>query len=262
MEWDPGQYLKFDQQRTRPALDLMARVPAAPAGRSGNQLRITDLGCGPGTVTRLLHDRWPGAWLTGVDGSGEMLSAARRAEGLDRVEWHEADITKWAPVDPQHLIFSNAVFHWLDRHDVILPRLMGALGAGGILAVQMAANHGAPSHQAIFDLAESKPWADTLAPLVRRDPVARPEFYYELLGGLASQVDIWSTEYLYLLEGDNPVVEWVKGSILKPFLDMLDAEQQAELLADYSQTIAAAYPPQPDGRTLYRFRRFFLYAVR
>jgi trans-aconitate 2-methyltransferase len=262
MKWDPSQYLKFDRQRTQPALDLMARVPVAPAGRTGTDLRITDLGCGPGTVTKLLHDRWSDAWLTGVDGSGEMLTEARHMAGLDAVEWHEADITKWAPVDPQHLIFSNAVFHWLDRHDVILPRLMGALGADGVLAVQMAANHQAPSHQAIFDLAESKTWAPYLAPLVRREPVGAPKEYYDLLAPLARQLDIWTTEYLYQLEGEKPVVEWVKGSVLKPFLDALDDAQRERFLADLSQTIAAAYPAQADGRTLYRFRRLFIYAVR
>ena len=262
MEWDPGQYLKFDRQRSRPALDLLARIPAAPAGRAGTGLRITDLGCGPGTVTRLLHKRWPGAYLTGVDGSGEMLATARSTAELKGVEWHEADITRWTPVDPQHLIFSNAVFHRLDRHDDILPRLMGALGAGGVLAIQMAANHGAPSHQAIFDLAEKAQWADTLAPLVRRQPVADPEFYYDLLDPVTSELEIWTTEYLYLLEGDNPVVEWVKGSILKPFLDALDDGKRDFFLAEYAKIILGAYPPRPDGRTLYPFRRFFIYGVR
>jgi len=262
MEWDPGQYLKFDRQRTQPALDLMARVPSAPAGRTGSNLRITDLGCGPGTVTRLLHERWAGAWIMGVDGSGEMLAAARRMPGLDAVEWREADITKWAPVDPQHLIFSNAVFHWLDRHDVILPRLMGALGARGILAVQMADNHGSPAHRTIFDLAESRPWKDKIGHLVRRAPVAEPEFYYDLLRPLASEMDIWTTEYLYQLEGENPVVEWVKGSVLKPFMDALDEDDRDMFLSEFALKIANLYPAQADGKTLFRFRRFFIYAVR
>lgn len=262
MEWDPGQYLKFDRQRTRPALDLMARIPAAPADRTGTGLRITDLGCGPGTVTRLLHERWPQAYITGVDGSEEMLATARSTADLKKVEWHEADITRWTPVDPQHLIYSNAVFHWLDRHDEIFPRLLSALGPGGVLAIQMAANHNAPSHQAIFDLAENGPWAATLAPLVRRQPIGDPKFYYDLLNPLTSDLEVWTTEYLYQLDGDNPVVEWVKGSVLKPFLDALDGAQQDEFLAEFAKIILKLYPPQPDGRTLYSFRRFFIYGVR
>lgn len=262
MEWDPGQYLKFDRQRTRPALDLLARIPMAPAGRAGPGLRITDLGCGPGTVTRLLHQRWPSAYITGVDGSFEMLATARADTELRNVEWHEADITRWTPVDPQHLIYSNAVFHWLDRHDEILPRLLSALGPGGILAIQMAANHHAPSHHAIFDLAESGPWSSALAYLVRRQPIGEPEFYYDLLDPLTSELEIWTTEYLYQLEGENPVVEWVKGSVLKPFLDALDGAQQEDFLTQFSKTILGLYPPQSDGRTLFPFRRFFIYAVR
>lgn len=262
MEWDPGQYLKFDTQRTRPALDLLARVPMAPGGRNGTGLRIIDLGCGPGTVTRMLRERWPKASLTGVDGSGEMLAVARAAAELRGVQWLEADITKWTPVDPPHLIFSNAVFHWLDRHDEILPRLLGSLADGGVLAIQMAANHGAPSHTAIFDLAERGPWARQLGPLVRRRPLAEPEAYYDMLAPAASDLEIWTTEYLYLLEGENPVVEWVKGSVLKPFLDALDGDQRAAFLERYGQAVRAAYPPQSDGRTLFPFRRLFLLGVR
>jgi trans-aconitate 2-methyltransferase len=262
MEWNPAQYLKFDKQRTQPALDLLARVPAGLGGHRGAGLRITDLGCGPGTITRVLHERWPKAYLTGVDGSGEMLSVARATDELRGVEWHEADITKWTPVDPPHLIFSNAVFHWLDHHDEILPRLLGSLADGGVLAVQMAANHAAPSHTAIFDLAESRPWARQLEPLVRRRPLAEPEAYYDMLAAAANTLEIWTTEYLYLLEGENPIVEWVKGSVLKPFLDALNSDQQIAFLEQYDNAVRAAYPQQSDGRTLFPFRRFFVLCVR
>jgi len=252
--WDPAQYLQFAEPRLRPALDLLARIPlVAPRV-------VYDLGCGAGNVTRLLTARWPAAAVTGIDGSAAMLEAASRA--VPSIAWVQADLQDWSAPEPADLIFSNAALHWLDGHAGLFPRLLGQLGPGGVLAVQMPRNHAAPSHVALLDAARGGPWRARLAPLLRPAPVAAPDAYHEILAPDARSLDIWETEYLHVLEGEAPVMEWLKGSALKPLLDALDAPDRAPFLAAYATRVAAAYPRRPDGRTLFPFRRLFIVAVR
>jgi trans-aconitate 2-methyltransferase len=252
--WDPAKYLEFAGPRLQPALDLLARIPlAAPAV-------VYDLGCGAGNVTRLLRQRWPGAELTGVDASPAMLAAAARA--VPNVRWVQADLEGWAPPRPAEVIFSNAALHWLGDHATLLPRLLGHLAPGGVLAVQMPRNHGAPSHTEMVRAAEAGPWRERLAPLLRRAPVAPPAVYHDILAPRAGRLEIWETEYLHVLEGENPVVEWTRGSALKPLLDALAPPEREAFLADYAARIAAAYPRRPDGWTLFPFRRLFILAAR
>jgi len=254
MAWDPALYSAFSAPRLRPALDLIARIGAAQPNV------IADLGCGPGNVTRLLAERWPAARVVGVDSSPEMLNAA--AKEAQAITWTQADIGTWTPERPLDLLFSNAALHWLDDHASLLPRLLGCVIPGGWLAVQMPDNHHAASHKAILEAAAAGPWAEALAPLLRPSPVSRPAFYYDLLVPLAAELDIWHTEYCHVLDGDNPVVQWTMGTTLRPLLAALDANQQAGFLADCAARIAARYPRQPDGKTLFPFRRLFLVAKR
>jgi len=252
--WDPAKYLEFAGPRLQPALDLLSRVPlAAPAV-------VYDLGCGAGNVTRFLTERWPSASVTGVDGSAAMLARARAA--APTVTWQQADLGTWRPPRPADLFYSNAALHWLDDHLRLFPRLMTELAGGGVLAVQMPRNHGAPSHTEMLAAAEAGPWQERLRPLLRARPVAGPAFYYDVLAPHASHLDIWETEYLHVLDGANPVVEWTRGSALKPLLDGLEEPDRAGFLADYSARVARAYPPRPDGRTLFPFRRLFIIATR
>jgi trans-aconitate 2-methyltransferase len=252
--WDPTKYLEFAGHRLRPALDLLARVPAAAPAI------VHDLGCGAGNVTRLLVERWPGAAVTGVDGSASMLAAARAAG--PGVTWVEADIGSWRGPRPADVVFSNAALHWLDDHPALFPRLVGGLTPGGALAVQMPRNHGAPSHTEMVAAAEAGPWRTRLRPALRARPVAEPAVYHDILAPHVSRLDIWETEYLHVLEGDNPVVEWTRGSALKPLLDALEEPERSRFLAEYSARIARAYPRRADGRTLFPFRRLFIVAVR
>ena len=252
--WDPAKYLEFAGHRLRPALDLLARVPAtAPAV-------VYDLGCGAGNVTRLLVERWPGAAVTGIDGSAAMLAAARAA--APAVTWLQADIGAWRGSRPADVVFSNAALHWLDDHARLFPRLVSGLAPGGTLAVQMPRNHGAPSHTEMVAAAEAGPWRERLRPALRTRPVAGSAVYHDILTSHVSRLDIWETEYLHALDGDNPVVEWTRGSALKPLLDRLEEPERSGFLAEYSARIARAYPPQPDGRTLFPFRRLFIVATR
>jgi trans-aconitate 2-methyltransferase len=252
--WDPAKYLEFAGHRLRPALDLLARVPlTAPAV-------VYDLGCGAGNVTRLLVERWPAAAVTGVDASAAMLAAARAT--APAVAWEQADLAAWRAPRPADLVFSNAALHWLDDHPGLFPRLMADLAPGGVLAVQMPRNHGAPSHTEMIAAAEAGSWRGRLSPALRTRPVAEPAVYHGILEPHVSRLDIWETEYLHMLDGDNPVVEWTRGSALRPLLDALDEPERSAFLAEYAARVARAYPRRADGRTLLPFRRLFIVATR
>jgi trans-aconitate 2-methyltransferase len=252
--WEPERYLTFGDQRTRPARDLLARVPLERAAR------VADLGCGPGNSTALLAQRWPEAAIIGVDNSPEMLAQARA--GSIRATWVEADIAAWTPDRPLDLIYSNAALHWLGDHAALLPRLLGQLRAEGVLAVQMPRNFAAPSHTLLHETARSAPWAERLAGILDGRPVAAPEWYYDLLSPLAQALDVWETEYLHVLEGDDPVLRWTRGTALRPIMQVLDAKQFAAFEAAYAARLRATYPRRADGRTLFPFRRLFIVAQR
>ncbi len=252
MSWNPEQYLVFDDQRVRPALDLLARILFDDPGT------VVDLGCGAGNVALHLRSRWPAARLIGVDNSPEMLAKARKAgdDAGGKIEWVEADLLDWRPDTAPDLIYSNAVFHWVDDHEILLPALFSLLAPGGVLAFQIPRNFTAPSHKTFADMAQEERWRDRLASLVLTNPEP-PAFYYDLLRPLASALDIWETEYVHCLEGENPIPEFVKGSSLKPLLDALDDADSASFETEYRARVLKIYPPQADGITLFPFRRLF-----
>ncbi len=251
--WDPAQYLKFADHRLRPALDLLARIPEIGPGA------VYDLGCGPGNITRLLAERWPAAGVTGVDSSPDMLEKARaEAPGVAFVQ---ADLNHWSPPRQVELVFSNATLQWLDGHQTLFPRLMSFVTPGGVLAVQMPRNFAAPSHTLLRETVEDAPWRGRLAKLQRHDPVAPPQAYHRLLAPHAATLDIWEVEYLQRLAGPNPVAEWTRGTALRPFLDALGPADREAFLADYTRRVAAAYPREADGTTLFPFRRLFIVAT-
>jgi trans-aconitate 2-methyltransferase len=252
--WDPNQYLKFADHRLRPAIDLLSRVRADEPGA------VFDLGCGAGNVSKLLAERWPKARVTGVDSSMAMLEKARAA--APRIAFLQAELAAWRAPEPADVIYSNAALHWLDGHEALFPRLMEQLAPGGSLAIQMPRNHSAASHTAMLEAAGAGPWKAKLANVRGIRAVHDPADYYRMLAPLAARLDIWECEYLQVLEGPNPVVEWTKGTGLRPYLDPLDDAAKKGFLAAYSERIAAAYPPQPDGRTLFPFRRIFIVAER
>ena len=253
-EWNATQYLKFAGARVRPAMDLMAQVPLA-APRT-----VHDLGCGAGNVTRMLAERWPGARVIGIDSSPDMLTKAR--DGGGTIEWITADIDGWTPEAPAELLYTNAALQWLDHHERLFPRLVDLLAPDGVLAVQMPHIHRAPSHTGMREAALAGPWSERLKPVLRPAPVSDPAFYYDLLAPLTQSLTIWETEYLQVLEGDNAVVEYTRGTALKPLLDALDEPERSAFLADYTARMADAYPQRADGKTLFPFRRLFIVAVR
>ena len=254
MSWNPECYLAFGDERTRPAVDLLARVPLREAGL------VADLGCGPGNSTRLLAKRWPDAEVIGVDRSADMLAKAR-ASGV-RARWVEADLASWMTERPLDLIYSNAALHWVSDHAALLPRLMGQLGTGGVLAVQMPRNFEAPSHALLRETARRGPWADRIAGVADWRPVAAPDFYYRLLAANASALDIWETEYLHVLDGDDAVLNWTRATSLRPLVQALDEDTAAAFEAAYAARLRESYPKTAEGRTLFPFRRLFMIAQR
>lgn len=252
--WDPAQYLKFAAPRFRPAMDLLARV-AIEIPKT-----VYDLGCGAGNVTRLLAQRWPDARVVGVDDSAEML--AQTAKEAPGIVWQCQSIANWAPDRAADLIYSNAALHWLPNHQALFRRLMGCLTPGGVLAVQMPRNFSEPSHALIRETVAGGPWYDCLAPLVQPSPVAAPEYYYDLLAPLAAELDMWETQYQHVLDGEDPVKEWTKGTWLKQFLDALDEGDRPAFEADYAVRLRKAYPRRADGKTVFPFRRLFIVARR
>jgi trans-aconitate 2-methyltransferase len=261
MAWNPSQYLQYEDARLRPAIDLALRVPLA------SPRHIVDLGCGAGNVAAWLARRWPDAAIEGVDGDEAMLAKAReRSAGDARFRWTRADLGEWRPAGAPDLVYSNAALHWIDDHRGVFPRLMQSVVPGGVLAVQMPDNFAAPSHAGLFATARGERWRAKLAPLVREAPVASPADYYDWLVPHAKDVDVWRTEYLQRLavrdDAEHPVVAWMRGSALIPFVGALPAEDARAFVADYAARIEHAYARRADGSVLFPFRRLFVVATR
>jgi len=254
VSWDPGQYLQFAAPRLRPAIDLLQRIDdSAPA-------LVYDLGCGAGNVTRALRARWPEARLVGVDASPEMLALAQKA--LPGTEFVQADLARWRPDKMPDVIYSNAALQWLDDHRALFRQLFAQVAPGGVLAVQMPRNFEAPSHTLIAETALSGPWRRKVEHLVTPPPVKGPAFYHDLLAPQSQNLDIWETEYLQVLQGENPVKEWTKGTWLMRYLDALDGDEKVAFEKAYGERVAKAYPPNAAGETLFPFRRLFMIAQR
>lgn len=254
MRWDPDQYARYADERGRPFADLLARV-AAPAPR-----RVVDLGCGPGNLTVTLAGRWPGAAVEGVDSSAEMIGRASAA-GYDRVEFRVGDVREWTMPADCDLLVSNAVLQWVPGHEALLRSWAAALPAGGWLAFQVPGNFDSPSHTLLRELASSPRWAPLIGPGVLRhhDAVATPADYATLLLDAGLRVDVWETTYLHLLAGPDPVLEWMRGTGLRPVLGALATDDAARFEAEYAAALPAAYPPTEHG-TVLEYRRIFAVA--
>jgi trans-aconitate 2-methyltransferase len=249
MAWDPKTYLAFGAERTRPAADLLARVPlTAPR-------RVADLGCGPGNSTALLRARFPEADIDGIDLSPDMLRDARKA-GVD-ARFIEADLAAWTPDAPYDLVYSNAALQWLGDHEHLLPRLLSFVAPGGVLAVQVPRNFDERCHVLIREAVGDPRWGERLRNVRDWWNVLAPEAYYDLLSPGARGVDLWETRYFHLLEGEDPVFHWMMGTGLRPYADALDGAAREAFLTHYRALLAQAYPKQADGKTIHRFLRLF-----
>lgn len=249
---DPAQYARFSDERSRPFFNLLDRVPLRPFRR------IVDLGCGSGELTVALSDKWPEAEVLGLDSSPQMLAKAEPFVRLGRLTFAEGTIEAFD--EPADLIFTNAALQWTNDHEVLFPRLASLVNDGGAFAVQMPHSFDQPSHLILEDIARTGPWADRLASWQRMKvkPVA---WYAEMLMGLGFEVDAWETTYYFVLQGENPVLEWVKGTSLQPILTLLEAEEKVQFAEIYASRLREAYPATASG-TVYPFKRIFFAATR
>jgi len=251
--WDDAQYLKFADARTRPAAELLARVPAqAPE-------RVVDLGCGPGNSTELLVARWPNAHVIGVDNSEAMLSRAR--ETLPKQRFVLSDLRTFRAEQPASVLFANASLHWVPDHAQVLPALLDSLApGGGTLAFQMPDNYQEPSHRLMRELILE--YVPDLSAVHTHPPIETVQFYYDLLAPRAKHIDIWQTRYEQVVPDAAAIVEWFKGTGLRPYLEAIEPEQRSAFVRAYERALDRAYPARVDGRRLFSFPRLFVVCTR
>lgn len=256
MNWAAKQYVMFEEERTRPVRDLLFALPAI-AARS-----VIDIGCGPGNSTELLALRFPSATIRGVDSSLDMIEAARKR--MPKVNFDLIDIATWQDPGPFDVILANAVLQWLPNHSVLLPTILSKLNAGGCFAFQIPDNLEEPAHRLMREIAMDSRWATKLvSALQTRAPRHHAEWYFDQLHAHCSKLDIWCTTYYHVLAGGAPaIVEWFKGSGLRPFLTALSDDEQVAYLDRYTRALADVYPTLPDGKVLLPFPRLFVVATR
>jgi trans-aconitate 2-methyltransferase len=252
-DWSPTDYLKFEDERTRPALDLLAQV------HTDQVRKLVDVGCGPGNSTQLLAARYPEAQIIGLDSSSAMLAEARRR--LPEARFVLADAAQWTPDPDVDLVFANATYQWIPDHLQQLRRILSALSRGATLAVQMPDNLAEPTHQAMREVAAEEPWYARLGSAARQ-PLPPATVYYEALKPLTERIDIWRTQYHHVLPGATAIVEFVRSTGLRPFIEPLSGPERAEFLARYKARIVAAYPPLADGAVLLPVPRLFIVGQR
>ena len=250
--WDAGQYLRFGGERARPFFDLVAQVGAT------SPRYVADLGCGPGNLTTALAQRWPGATVVGVDSSPEMIAAAKATAGRagSNLSFALGDVWEWRPERPVDVLVCNAVLQWVPGHDELLLRWADLLAPDGWLAFQLPGNFDQPNQAIIREMAQSARWRALLADAKLTGQAGDVAAYVTLLARPGFEVDAWETSYLHILQGENPVLEWAKGTALRPVLGALDAEQAAAFVREYGKRLTEAYHPHPFG-TLFPFRRVF-----
>ncbi|MGV0992146.1 MAG: trans-aconitate 2-methyltransferase [Mycobacterium sp.] len=250
--WNPGTYLAFADHRGRPFSDLLARIDCE------SPQRVVDLGCGPGNLTEQLIRRWPGAVVEALDASPQMVAAARR-RGVDA---HLGDLRSWTPQPGTEVVLSHAALQWVPDHSELLVRWAGALVPGAWIAVQLPGNYDAPSHTSVRHLLQRQPWAQLIrdSPIRADNVVQTPAHYAELLTNAGCRVEAWETTYLHDLFGDQAVLNWITDGDLNPLLTALTDEQAQNFRAELIPPLNRDYPPRPDGRTYYPFRRVFVVA--
>jgi len=265
LDWNPALYLRFANERTRPAAELLARVPLAQARH------VVDLGCGPGNSTELLAQRYAGATITGIDNSQAMLATAR--QHLPEARFALADIASWTPTPGESapdLIYANASLQWVGEHETLIPRLFAQLAPGGVLAIQMPDNRQEATHRVMREIASLPKFAAYIgdAAKVRAD-ILPIRSYYDLLAGPQEQagveagaVDVWHTVYQHPMDSAGAIVQWLRGTGLKPFVEGLPEALQADFLTEYENRVDAAYGVRADGRRLLAFPRLFIVAQR
>lgn len=253
-KWNVAQYSKFLDERTRPAAELLARVEI------DNPVEVVDLGCGPGNSTGLLIERWSKAHVVGVDNSDEMLASARN--DYPALQFELADISSWKSASSVDVLFSNAAYQWVPDHKTLFPQLASQIRTGGFFAMQVPHNHERPTHRSMREVAAENTWSADLSKVRHQPPVLEAGEYYNILAPLMDRIDIWETEYFHVLASIDDIVEWLKGTGLKPFLKPLPEAEQKRFLELYREKLSVFITPRIDGKVLLPFPRLFVVARR
>ena len=254
-DWNPALYLKYSSQRARPAADLIAQI------RLEEPQRIIDLGCGTGNSTEQLHQRWPNAELTGLDSSSEMLSQAQK----NHPDWHwvRGFIERWQPETSYDLIFSNAALHWVPDHGMLFPRLLNGIASGGVLAVQMPNNFRSPAHTAMLEASRDPRWASIFSGQQERFAIQPAPFYYDALRKIASHLDIWETEYMQVMDGPKAILDWIRSTGMRFYLERLPNDDQRRQFEEVClKKFEVVYRSNDQGKVLFPFKRLFIIAGR
>lgn len=251
--WDPARYLQFADDRSRPFVDLVARVQGEPA-------TIVDLGCGPGHLTAVLRGRWPEATIHGVDASPDMIDKAQAGNEDDRATYELADVSTWSTPEPVDLVVSNALFQWVPDQLTVIGRLAGLVAPGGTFALQVPRNYDAPSHRLLHEISSQAPYGEHTEGL-HDDRGKDPATYLDLFAGLGWTVDVWETTYFHVLQGEDPVFDWISGTGARPILQALPDGLREEFVDAYKAALREAYPARPWG-TVLPFTRTFAVARR
>jgi len=253
-DWNASQYLKFEKQRTQPAIDLANRIGLT------NPVRILDVGCGPGNSSRVLKDKYIQARVIGIDNSENMLEKAR-ADHPD-IEFRlcdaSGDLSELG--EGYDIVFSNACLQWVPDHERLLGRLMGLLRKGGVLAVQVPYNWSEPIHIIIVEISKTDRWNDYF-PEKRIFHTLTPGEYFDILSGLTPDFEIWETTYYHVMESHEAILEWYRGTGLRPYLDALPDGKKSEFEKEVMDRLIEAYPKQKNGEIIFRFPRLFFTAV-
>lgn len=251
--WNPDQYHRYSNERSRPFFDLVGQITlTSPA-------YIVDLGCGTGELTATLVERWPQAQIVGVDNSPEMLAKAEKYAIPGRLRFELGDLATWEAAAPLDVIVSNAAFHWTPDHDRLLPRLVAMLNPGGCLAFQVPGQFKA--RELLDEVRFRSHWRDKAGQSESLNIAPSAAYYVDLLAQAGLQVNVWETTYLHLLQGENPVVEWIKGTAMRPVLAALSVEDQHAFLQEFGAEVHKAYPAKSYG-TLMPFLRLFIVAYK
>jgi trans-aconitate 2-methyltransferase len=253
--WNPQQYLKFKNERTQPSVDLVARIRVDHPGT------ILDIGCGPGNSTQVLYQRWPNAEITGVDNSPEMIEKARR--DYPHQKWLLADASKLELDRAYDVVFSNAVLQWIPDHDLLIPRFFAIVNPKGSLAVQVPANNESPVHKALLTVSSREKWSRFTSGSEKQLTYRTAEYYYNILSPLSSELDLWEIIYHHVLDSHAGMIEWYKGTGMRPFLERLpDDESRKEFEDEMLTECKQSYPIQKDGKVIYAFKRIFFVAYK
>jgi trans-aconitate 2-methyltransferase len=245
--WDANLYLQFADYRTQPSIDLIARIALS------HPQRVIDLGCGPGNSTEMLRQRWPEADIIGLDSSPEMIAAASNVR--PEAKWVLADAATWTADAPFDVVFSNAALQWVPNHSRLFPHLFAQVAPHGALAVQIPAHFQSPVHRLLHEIADTPAWQPRMHEAKNALVNERPSFYYDLLQPIASQIDIWETEYNHVMDSPESIMQWMSGTALRPFLEALEDESQRLQFQEMLLAgLVRAYPRQKDGRVLFPYR--------